>query len=129
MNASGGGVSSDFSLFLRIWKTKCKLPLSRWTQSVYNTSFLFLSPLLVAEHLCSLQSFCVSLLGAEGFTGLSGVRLLGIWERDAVHGPSVLDLALEGAVGRLENIPSLHLPPPFSFFSCILPKKGLGVGC
>lgn len=57
-----------------------------------------------------------------------GAGLLGIWERDAAHGPSVPDPTLEGEVGRLVNILS-PCPPPFSFFSCPLPKNGLDVGC
>lgn len=58
MNASSGGISSDLTLFFRIWKMKCKLPLSCRTH-VYNTSFflLSLSPLPAAEYLCSLSVF------------------------------------------------------------------------
>lgn len=49
-------------------------------------------------------------------TGSCGAGLLGIWERDAAHGPSVPDPTLEGEVGRLVNILSPPRPPPFSFF-------------
>lgn len=122
MTASGGRVSSDLPLFFRIWKMKHKLPLSCWTQ-VFTTHpfFLFyLSLLPIAEYLCSLS---VSPLGAKDFTGLCGVGLLGKWEGDTVRGPSVLDPALEGVVGRFRNV----LCPPFPPSS--FPKMGLDVGC
>lgn len=47
MNASGGGISSDLTLFLRVWKMKCKHPLSCGTQLFTTHHFFFLpfSPL------------------------------------------------------------------------------------
>lgn len=55
--------------------------------------------------------------------GLCGVGLLGVWERDAVRGPNVFDPVVKGAVGRLGNIPSRPLPPPFSLFPVPFQKR------
>lgn len=59
MNAGGGGISSDLTLFLRVWKMKYKHPLSCGTQLFTTHPFFFLplSPLPVAEYLYTLSVF------------------------------------------------------------------------
>lgn len=118
MNVSHGGIISDLTLFLRVWKMKCKHPLSCGTQLFTTHPFFFLPlfSLPVAEYLYTLSVF----LPWEQKACLVCVEsgLLGVWERDAVHGPSVFDPVLKGEVGRLKNIPS-----SFSLFPVYFQKR------
>lgn len=124
MNASGGGVSSDLTLFLTIWKMKCKLPLSCWTQVFTTHPF---SPCFFT--LCHLQNtFVVFLCFSPGSKGLDWFAWSGA-ARNTGKGHSawakLLDPALEGAVGRL-GTSLLLLSLPLSLFFLSPSKKGTG---
>lgn len=125
MNASVGGISSDLTLFLRVWKMKCKHPLSCETQLFTTHLFFFLplSLLPVAEYLYSLSVF----LPKEQRACLVCVEL-GSWEYGKwMQCVAQVYLILFSKQKRLGNIPSPPLPPPFSLFLVSFQKKGLDV--
>lgn len=128
MNASGGGVSSDLTLFLRIWKMKCKLPLSCWTQVFTTHPF---SPCFFP--LCQLQNiFVVFLCFSPGSRGLDWFVWSGAaWNvgKGCSAWPKCAWSCSQRSSWKVGEHPFSSSPSPFLFFSCLLPKKGLDVGC